>query len=129
MIKGSLCQIPRRLQALRAHESLSLPRKFPLVVGYLILSILGDPLMERVNLKRVSEQSNIRNSTIFSHGFIFISENTYQRFRELVENLLVKFFEINGRNFADEAAKYEFVKIGCFGCGCAWGAVTPSFFQ
>ncbi|SHH26734.1 CRISPR-associated protein, TIGR02710 family [Thermosyntropha lipolytica DSM 11003] len=88
-----------------------LPDKISLLHGYALLKALDDPLVQNVNIKQISEQSNMRNNTIFAHGFAFIKPAAYEAFKRTVNALLEAFISRQGKCLADELQVFDFINL------------------
>lgn len=88
----------------------SLPDKISLLHGYAILRAIDDPLVRTINLKQISDQSNLRNNTIFAHGFTFIKESSYKAFKDMVDRLLEAFLSQQGTG-GEERKIFDFINL------------------
>lgn len=59
--------------------------KITLIMGYVLLYALNDPVARACNIKQMQELSNIRNQSILAHGFEFVDESDYKLFQALVD--------------------------------------------
>ena len=89
-------------------EESYIPEKAGLLDGLIILSVLHDQVTEPYSenperfLKEVRSMADLRNSSIFAHGFHAIGWNeNYKRFSGLVKDQLLIFCQTEGENFEE----------------------------
>jgi CRISPR-associated protein (TIGR02710 family) len=84
---------------LKWHPISNLPRPISLADGYMLLEALNDPYGLRpagVNWKKFLAETRRRNHSILAHGFIFIPEEQYIQFKQMVDSLLDLFCTVEG---------------------------------
>ncbi|MBO8159678.1 TIGR02710 family CRISPR-associated CARF protein [Thermosyntropha sp.] len=86
-----------------------LPLQISLMQGYILLKVLNDPLTSNLDLRALSGQSEIRNNTIFAHGFSFIRKESYQKFKSMVQECLARFLIQNDTCLEKELDKFSFI--------------------
>ncbi|MGI6539327.1 MAG: TIGR02710 family CRISPR-associated CARF protein [Bacillota bacterium] len=77
----------------------SLPNPIPLTEAYILLQALNDPYglaPAGVHWNRFLNETGKRNHSILAHGFIFISEDQYMQFKQMVDPLLELFCSVEG---------------------------------
>jgi CRISPR-associated protein (TIGR02710 family) len=79
--------------------------------GYILLAALNDPLVEGFPISQVRERSFARNKSILAHGYRLITEDEYREFASVVEPLLDRLFQINGRERASWEYDFTFVPL------------------
>jgi CRISPR-associated protein (TIGR02710 family) len=60
--------------------------------GYMLLAALEDPLVRDYPIKRIEERSNARNHSVLAHGYRLIGHIDYDRFAEVVDELIDRLF-------------------------------------
>ena len=88
-------------------DEVELPEKAALLDGLIILSILHDPVTEECSkdigitefLNQVRNKVDLRNSSIFAHGFHTISCKRFKKFREFVEKPFLTFCHAESIDF------------------------------
>jgi len=75
-----------------------LPDNISLIQGYMLLHVLEDPLVQGQNLRGINGNIEARNKGIFAHGFKPLSQKGYNDFKELAENLVMAFKNIDKTN-------------------------------
>ena len=86
-------------------QGASIPEKAGLLDGFIILSVLHDPVIEPYSanpekfLNEVRSMADLRNSSIFAHGFHAIRRKNYQNFCKFVNKQLLIFCQTEGENF------------------------------
>lgn len=109
-------QVIDRVNAIR--ESLDwqpisrLPNLIGLSDGYMLLDGLEDPYnlgAAHIHWRRFHSETQCRNHSILAHGFIFIPEDQYLRFKEMVDALLGLFCSVEGLEASSLHADHEFV--------------------
>lgn len=92
-------------QVFRVQEAY-IPEKAGLLDGFIILSILHDPVTKphaaklEQFLNEIRSMADLRNSSIFAHGFQAIGwTKNYERFRRFVKKQILIFFQTEGEDF------------------------------
>ncbi|MEN2776116.1 TIGR02710 family CRISPR-associated CARF protein [Acetivibrio clariflavus] len=86
-------KIIRKIKGL--NEWKQLDRKISLLAGYIILAAVGDEIMktkkpgkETDSINRLRSKVDVRNNSIFAHGYEFISKEKYMEFKKVVEDYI-----------------------------------------
>lgn len=93
-----------------------LPSEVGLVMGYMILYSIGDPLLSRMEMSEqeiiniLKEQVEIRNQSIYAHGYFFVEEKRFSVFKSFSEKLIQAFYQTDKINLND-LALIEFIKL------------------
>jgi len=78
-----------------------LDKKISLMAGYILLAAIGDDIIKTKKigqLNRLKDKTDLRNKSIFAHGYKFIDKKEYNEFKDLVVeyiNLLCDFEDMN----------------------------------
>jgi len=95
-----------------------LPSEISLLLGYIILSIIGDRLIEADNEKRligkikeIKGKIISRNNGIFAHGFQFQEKEDYEKFKSTVMEYLMRYCQIQSINMDEISNETEFIKL------------------
>jgi len=86
-------------------------RSFGLFVGYMLLEALGDTLVTGYSITQIREGAQLRNQSIFAHGYRLITDVEYAQFAALVEQLLDRLFAVLARDRAAWAARSTFLPL------------------
>lgn len=89
-----------------------LPRQLGLVMTYVVLDVLQDPPVQRINLRELNGQAEARNRGFLAHGFRVTDAARFERFREFVERVARLFFEAEGLGFDEWVRRATFVIPG-----------------
>ncbi len=91
----------------------SLPRKIALMDGYILLKVLDDEIADVLSLERILNITNLRNKSIYAHGFTPLTQNDFREIRRVAAALLEKFLEIEhtGCTLKSCEEKFKFPKI------------------
>lgn len=73
-------------------------RGITLFNGYMLLTALDDPLVQGYDITRFRERIAARNTSMLAHGFRLIEEQEYSLFREVVDEMLPRFFRVCNRD-------------------------------
>jgi CRISPR-associated protein (TIGR02710 family) len=96
----------------RRHRPYSqLPGQLSLVNGYVVLAALNDPLAENLDLRKLRGKVDMRNKSIFAHGFAVISEDQLLSFQRLVEELLERFCRIEDLDRRQWEERCRFISL------------------
>lgn len=99
-------------RSLGRRRSYDLPdRPFGLMVGYMLLVTLDDELVRGYDILRIERRSKARNTSVLNHGFRPITKHEHDPFAEVLEELLDRFFALNGRDRAAWEASVTFVPL------------------
>ncbi len=79
----------------------SLPSRAGLVLAYVLLEILQDPLLARIDLREIANRAEVRNQSWPVHGFHFISEERYQAFSKTAMRVAAAFFGTEGTDMEE----------------------------
>jgi CRISPR-associated protein (TIGR02710 family) len=77
--------------------------------GYMLLDALNDPLVQGVALEQIRERTRVRNQSMLAHGFRLITSAEYVPFRDVVEDLLDRFFVVLKDDRLHWEQTYQFV--------------------
>lgn len=75
-----------------------LPNPISLIQGYTLLQALEDPLTQNQKLQEIRGKVEVRDHGIFAHGFKPLSQEKYDQFKGLAENLVTAFNNSDDRN-------------------------------
>jgi CRISPR-associated protein (TIGR02710 family) len=70
-------------------------RSINLLNGYMLLKALDDSLIHDFDLKQIRNSVKARNNSMLAHGFRLIDEKEYQQFREVVDKIVTRFFQVS----------------------------------
>ncbi len=98
----------RRLN-LKLEPLAGLPRQLGLVMTYILLDVLQDPAVQRINLRELNGQAEARNHGFLAHGFRVTDAARFERFREFVGRVARIFFEAEGLVFDEWVGRATFV--------------------
>lgn len=73
-------------------------RGITLFNGYMLLTALDDPLVQGYDITSFRERIAARNTSMLAHGFRLIEEQEYSLFREVVDEMLPRFFQVCKRD-------------------------------
>ena len=92
-----------------------LPGQISLVDGYVLLEAINDDFQ----LKKVSpgpihwslfiNETKKRNHSILAHGFVFVPEEQYQKFKAMVEDVFDLFCQVEGIDRETSERRYQFM--------------------
>lgn len=99
-----------------------LPYPISMVDGYMLLEVINDPFNlgelskeenkeKKVHWKKFYNEINKRNSSIFAHGFIFVSKEQYEEFKKMGDIILKLFCKVEGLDFKSAFERYEFLEL------------------
>ncbi|WP_353259939.1 TIGR02710 family CRISPR-associated CARF protein, partial [Prochlorothrix hollandica] len=94
------CGLSTSKKGVKPENMTELPNIIDLINGYKLLKALDDPLAIDQDLNRITNQVNIRNNSIFAHGFKPLNDNSFMSFKTLVESLVDIFKTIQPENQA-----------------------------
>jgi len=95
---------------LRRSPPSELPGKLGLVDAYVLLFIQQDPLVDNLDWGQMQNAIDARNRSIFAHGFRFLDEKAYRRFRQVVDDRLAAFCRGGGLDLKGLVASSRFVQ-------------------
>lgn len=97
----------------RRRRTYDLPdRPFGLFVGYMLLAALDDPLVRGYQISSIERRTEARNKSILAHGYRLITYNEYEQFASVLEEILVRLFELLNRDRTEWERAYRFVTLG-----------------
>ncbi|QSZ27582.1 TIGR02710 family CRISPR-associated protein [Aceticella autotrophica] len=89
-----------------------LPRSnMALFDAYVLIKAIGDKLMENIKIKLIYFKVQLRNKSIFAHGFKILQDKDFNNFHEIVKRILTSFCEINDIDFENTYKNYEFIEL------------------
>ncbi|NLM44913.1 MAG: TIGR02710 family CRISPR-associated protein [Clostridiales bacterium] len=96
----------------------SLPSEISLLMGYIILGVIRDNLIEAENenklIRKIRELKGkviSRNNGIFAHGFQFQEKESYEKFKITVMEYLIRYCHIQSINMDEILKEMEFIKL------------------
>ncbi|SHJ07519.1 TIGR02710 family CRISPR-associated CARF protein [Lutispora thermophila] len=96
----------------------ALPSEISLLMGYIILGIIRDSLIETENenkligkIKEIKGKVISRNNGIFAHGFQFQEKEGYEKFKETVVEYMKKYCETKSISFDEISKELEFIRL------------------
>jgi CRISPR-associated protein (TIGR02710 family) len=69
-----------------------LPDRITLFDGYMLLAALDDPLVRGYPIKQIEDRSHARNRSVLAHGYELISQQNYEHFAQVVDEMLDRLF-------------------------------------
>jgi CRISPR-associated protein (TIGR02710 family) len=88
-------KVQREQRRRRTYDLPEPNRAIGLFVGYMLLVALNDPLVQGYPIKDIEERTRARNQSMLAHGFRLINKNEYDQFRNVVEDMLTRFFQVS----------------------------------
>ena len=93
-------------------EYVELPRNnIALFDAYVLMKSIEDELMKNINLGLIYSKVQVRNKSIFAHGFGVLSDKDFNDFHETVKKILIRFCEIERIEFEKVCKDYKFVLL------------------
>ena len=86
-------------------------RSFSLFNGYMLLSAFGDGLSEGLDLRNLQAQVRVRNTSILAHGYRLITPSEYNPFKQLVEQVRQRFFQLLDMEMSAWEEQFTFVRM------------------
>lgn len=89
-----------------------LPEKIGLFEGYVLLDVLGDKLVTSAYLAKLYQQIEVRNHSVFAHGFKSIKPKEFKKFQVLVLSLFDRFCRIEELGDSEVLLdRYTFIQL------------------
>lgn len=79
--------------------------------AYVLIKAIGDELMEGINIGLIYSNVQLRNKSIFAHGFGMLSNKDFEKFYETVKRIFTRFCEIEGIDFESVCNDYKFIQL------------------
>lgn len=94
----------------------ALPRKIALMAGLALLKVLGDPVIDGCDLKKILKKTDLRNKSRFAHGFVPLKEDEVKEFYFVVFKLIEQAWQADREegsagNFSQLAEQFKFVEL------------------
>lgn len=91
-----------------------LDKRVSLVAGYILLAAIGDDIIKNkktAQLNRLKHKVDLRNKSIFAHGYEFIDKKKFKEFKDLVVEYMNLFFELENINKEKLLSVCEFIRL------------------
>ncbi len=102
----------RRERLAQDEANAQLPEHVGLSTAALILDAVGDPLAQAFDWPLLREALPARSRSVLGHGFHWPGRGLYQGFERLLDPILTRFCEVEGRDRARLQDAYRFVDVG-----------------
>ncbi|NOK59510.1 MAG: hypothetical protein GFH27_549285n34 [Chloroflexi bacterium AL-W] len=86
-------------------------QRIKLYAGYKELQKRQDAFIKNYAITRISETNKSRNKSILAHGFRLIRSNEYNQFKEVVDELMERFFATEGENLEEWKNDFTFIEL------------------
>lgn len=94
------------------YEYAVLPKRAGLVLAYVLLDVLRDPLLEGIDIKEIANRAEVRNHSWLVHGFNATDGEQYARFEKTARRLADAFFRLEGLHLNEWLERATFVQPG-----------------
>ncbi|HCD10501.1 MAG TPA: TIGR02710 family CRISPR-associated protein, partial [Thermoanaerobacter sp.] len=93
-------------------EYKELPRNnVALFDAYVLIKSIDDELLKDINIGIIYSKVQLRNKSIFSHGFSILSKKDFDDFHEIIKKIFIRFCEMEGLEFEKVCKDYEFILL------------------
>ncbi|MCW3488681.1 TIGR02710 family CRISPR-associated CARF protein [Dethiobacter alkaliphilus] len=101
---------------LKQDPAKQLPRQISLVDGYILLEAINDSFQLKnvspkpVHWKWFISETQKRNHSILAHGFVFVPEEQYRKFKAMADGIFDLFCRVEKIDRADSAQLHHFIE-------------------
>ncbi|WP_238988840.1 TIGR02710 family CRISPR-associated CARF protein [Calorimonas adulescens] len=88
-----------------------LPENLSLLNDYILLKAIGDELCLQLSIGNLFNISQLRNSSVYAHGYSILSETEYVKFNDLVFKILNEFCRLEEVDFKQLDNDFQFIVI------------------
>lgn len=99
-----------KLKSNDGRDTLNDNKSISLFEGYIFLKALEDKLVEKYNIKRIMDKSSIRNNSILAHGYCLISEDEYEKFAKVANELYERLLNLYNEDKTEWDARSQFIQ-------------------
>ncbi|GIV96494.1 MAG: CRISPR-associated protein [Herpetosiphonaceae bacterium] len=85
-------------------------RNIGLFTGYVLLKALDDDLVRGYEIADIEKRTQARNESILAHGLRLITDAEYRAFKEVVDEMLERFFAVTKLSRTDWEVQYRFLE-------------------
>jgi len=114
-IEGEYSRLFMKIHRKKSNRKIqSLPPTISLMSGYVLLAVFKDGLISKNRegfLYRLNKNKDLRNNSIFAHGFKTITAADYKSYEEVVQEVITNFCQIESIDHEGLEQQYKFIKI------------------